>query len=188
MATVTFGGQTYNVYADLATADAYMNGQIGEAADAWRAGGEENKLRSLVSGTRAIDAQAWQGEKTDPDQPLDFPRTGLSYPDGSPVPSDAYPPEVVSASIELAAMLNAGQSIDPMAERQTTARRLKAGSVEIENFRQFGYVGIWPSAIMRLLGFWLTGTQGTGIGGSESFGTCGRSAFRHPQFKPARGF
>lgn len=188
MAQVTIGAVTYDVYSDLQTADDYMNGQIGERADAWRAGAEDTKLRALVSGTRSIDAQSWKGEKTDPDQPLDFPRTGLTYPDGSEVPSDAYPPEVVEASIELAAMLNNGETIDPAVARETTARRLKAGSVEIENFRQFGFLAIWPTSIMRFLGFWLAGSAGTGTGGSESFGTCGHSAFRRPQFRPSRGW
>ena len=189
MPTVDIGGETYEVYADVATADAYMNAAIGEAADAWRAADEEAKARGMVSGTRAIDLQQWKGEKTDPDQPLDFPRTGLTYPNGTAVPSDAVPQEVIDASIELGAMLNAGISIDPAEARATTARRLKAGSVEIENFRQFGYVGVFPSQIMKLLGFWLAGSGGSaGIGGAEAYGTCGRSAFRRPQYKPSRGF
>lgn len=189
MATVEIGGETYEVYADVETADAYLEASVGEAADAWRDADEVSKARSLVSGYRAINAQSWQGEKTDPEQDGAFPRTGLFYPDGTAVLGNVPPPEVVTANIELAAMLNAGQSIDPTAERATTARRLKAGSVEIENFRQFGALGVFPSAIMRLLGQWLTGSgAASGLGASESYGTCGRSAFRRPQYKPSRGF
>jgi hypothetical protein len=188
MAEVTIGSETYFVYADVPDADAYLEASVGEAADAWRNADEVSKARALVSGTRAIDAQAWKGEKTDAGQEGAFPRTGLTYPDGSAVPSDEVPPEVVNASIELASMLNAGLPIYPAEARQTVARRLKAGSVEIENFRQFGFLAIFPSAVMRLLGFWLAGAGGTGFGGSESFGTCGRSAFRAPQYKPARGW
>jgi hypothetical protein len=188
MAQVEIGGETYEVYADIPDADAYLEASVGEAADAWRDADEVSKARALVSGTRAIDAQTWKGAKTDPDQPLAFPRTGLSYPDGTPVDPDVVPPEVVTASIELAAMLNAGISIYPAEARATVARRLKAGSVEIENFRQFGYLGIFPSAIMRLLGFWLIGAGAQGLGGSQSYGTCGKSAFREPQYKPARGW
>jgi hypothetical protein len=188
MAEVQIGSETYFVYADVPDADAYMEASVGAAADAWRDADEVSKARALVSGTRAIDAQSWKGEKTVADQEGDFPRTGLTYPDGSAVDPDEVPPEVVVANIELAAMLNAGESIDPSAARQTTARRLKAGSVEIENFRQFGLLGVFPSSIMRLLGFWLAGTGGIGFGGSEAYGTCGRSAFRRPQYKPSRGF
>ena len=188
MATVEINGVPYFVYADVTEADEYMAASVGEAGDAWRDADDDAKARALVSGFRAIDAQAWKGEKTDPAQEGDFPRTGLFYPDGSEVPSDEVPPEVVTANIELAAMLNAGQPIDPAEARSTTARRLKAGSVEIENFRQFGPLGVFPSAVQKLLGYWLAGSGGTGIGGSESYGTCGRSAFRRPQYKPSRGF
>lgn len=188
MATVDINGELYFVYADVETADDYLAASVGEAADAWRDADDTAKARALVSGFRAIDAQSWKGEKTDEAQEGDFPRTGLFYRDGSAVPSDEVPPEVVQANIELGAMLNAGISIDPAEARSTTARRLKAGSVEIENFRQFGALAIFPSAVQKLLGFWLAGSGGSGIGGSESFGTCGRSAFRRPQYKPSRGF
>jgi len=188
VATVEIGGEAYEVYADVETADAYMAASVGPAAEAWRDAAEVDRARALVSGTRAIDAESWQGEKADAAQPLDFPRTGLTYPDGSAVPSDAYPPEVVTASIELAAMLNAGEPISPAQARQTTARRLKAGSVEIENFRQFGPVGVFPSSVMKLLGYWLAGSGGTGFGGAEASGACGRSAFAAPQYKPSRAY
>lgn len=188
MATVDIGSETYFVYADVETADAYMEAAFGDAGDAWREADETAKARALVSGTRSIDAQSWKGAKTDEAQPGAFPRTGLFYPGGAPVDPDAVPSEVVTASIELASMLNAGIPIDPQSARETTARRLKAGSVEIENFRQFGQLGIWPSAIMKLLGFWLAGSTGIGMGGSEAFGTCGVSAFRRPQYKPSRGW
>lgn len=187
MATVDINGEAYFVYADVETADAYMAASVGDAGDAWREADDTGKARSLVSGFRAIDAQQWKGDKTDTAQEGDFPRTGLTYPGGAPVPSDAVPPEVVTANIELAAMLNAGISIDPAEARATTARRLKAGSVEIENFRQFGFLTIFPPAIQRLLGFWLLGAGTAGIGGSEAYGTSGRSAFRRPQYKLSRG-
>lgn len=185
MAEVQIGAETYFVYADVATANAYMEAAVGEAADAWRSADETAQGRALVSGTRAIDAQSWKGQKTVADQPGAFPRIGLFYPDGQAVPFDEVPLQVVTASIELAAMLNAGQPISPAAERQATAKRLKAGSVEIENFRQFGPVGIWPPTIMDLLGFWLANGRGLGVAGSVATGTCGRSAFRKPQYKPS---
>lgn len=188
MPTVTIGGETYDVYADVATADTYLEASVGAAADAWRDADDVAKSRALVSGTRAIDAQSWKGEKTDEAQALDFPRTGLTYPDGSEVPSDEVPNEIVVASIELAAMLNNGEEIDPQTARLATARRLKAGSVEIENFRQFGVLGVYPTSIMRLVGYWLAGSDGIGFGGSESSGTCGKSSFNSPQYKPSRGW
>lgn len=188
MATVDIEGVDYFAYADLETADAYLNGEFGDRADAWRDAEVIDQKRALVSGTRVIDGKGWLGTKTDPDQPGAFPRTGLFYADGTPVPDDEVPVEVTNASIELAAMLNNGEEINPAAGRTTTARRLKAGSVEIENFRQFGPVGTLPNSILAALGLWLSGSGGAGLAGSEAYGTCGKSAFREPQYKPSRGF
>lgn len=187
MPMIEIEGVEYFAYADLEEADRFMAAAVGEQADAWRGAEPLAKSRALVSGTRRIDSFKWKGEKTDPDQPGAFPRKDLKNPDGSDVDPDTIPPQVVEASIILAAMLNAGEDINPVSARAAIARRLKAGSVEIENFRQFGVVAPLPSDVMSLLGFWLLG-MGSQLVGSESSGTCAKSSFLKPQYKPLRPF
>lgn len=176
--TVTIGGTNYDVYADQATADEYLAASIG--ASAWRDADNDTKAMGLVSATRALDRQAWIGEKTDPDQTLDWPRTGIDD-----VDPDTVPDLIVQACIELAAVFVADPEFMSTVTA-TVARRLKAGSVEIENFRQFGVVPRWPQLIRDLVGQWFAG-QGDLAAGSEAYGTCGKSAFRRG-YPFSRGF
>src|SRR5690606_7954585 len=73
VATVTINGSTYDVYVSVAQVDEYANGSL--TADAWQALVADDKARVLVSVTRWIDSQCWQGDKVDPAQPLAWPRT-----------------------------------------------------------------------------------------------------------------
>jgi hypothetical protein len=171
---VTIGSTTYDVYADLATANAYLDAQI--TATAWRAADDDTKKRALVSATRFIDRQQWQGSKTDEYQPLQFPRTGLTYPDGSTVPSDTVPQEVIDACCELAAILVEGSDIQSVATTESLVQSLKAGSVAISYFRANSLtIGRLPQIIQELLGMWLRGA--TGAQGAISFGTGRCTAF-----------
>lgn len=177
MPEVTLGsGLEYEVYADLDTANVYLAAQFD--ATAWRAADATTQGRGLVTGTRQIDAQAWQGEKTDPDQALAFPRTGLTYADGSPVPSDAVPQEVIDANCLLAADILDGTAAANAAAALSGTRRLKAGSAEIEYFRPIigEEGGVFPLDVLKLIGQWLAGASGGA--GSVSTGTDCPSQFR----------
>ncbi len=176
MATVEIDGNSYDVYISNAEADAYLEAQI--SATAWRAETDEDQQdRAIVSATRLLDRQLWQGEKTDPYQLHAFPRTGLTYPDsGDAVPSDAVPQEVLDATAELASLLLDGSDVQTNTQPGTSlVQSLKAGSVAISYFRGEPLLSRLPTIIEELLGFWLAGSAIAVT--SESFGVDRESQF-----------
>lgn len=178
MAVVSIGsGLDFTVYADVDTANDFLAGQFD--ATAWRATDETSKARALVSATRYIDAQQWLGEKTDEAQELDFPRTGLTYRDGTEVPSDAVPQEVTDSCCLLAASIVDGTAAGNAATVAAGTRRLKAGSAEIEYFRPIVGAGtpVFPRYVMLLIGQWLSGSSPT-YAGSDASGVDTLSRFR----------
>ncbi len=169
MAVITTGGNDYPAYQTVAEIDIYAAAAVGDTADGWNAADPTTQAPAAVSASRLIDRQQWQGEKTDPTQAEAFPRTGLYYPDGTAVPSDVVPQQVLDANSELAMDLLAGGTVqtDPSTQQQT--RMLKAGSVTIEYFNIPGTGTRFPLTVMELIGFWLGGMAGAV--GSESTGT-----------------
>lgn len=172
--TVTINGEDYDVYASVEEVDRYANGSL--TADAWQALTDDDKARVLVSVTRWIDSQCWQGEKIDPAQPLAWPRTVGAL------------PVIEQAAIMLSILLAANPELmDQMTGATVSAdggtKRLKAGSVEIEYFRALnftvygssGRLDPFPRNIMILIGQWLCANQGGsvwGFAGSTAYGTC----------------
>lgn len=171
--TVEINGNTYDVYVSVADVDAYANGSL--TADAWQAMVADDKARVLVSVTRWIDSQCWQGEKIDPLQPLEWPRTI----------GDITVIEL--AATQLAILLAANPELADQSMGLTVVaadggtKRLKAGSVEIEYFRKLnfsiynnGSVSPFPVGIMGLIGSWLCGKGASawGMSGSTAYGTC----------------
>lgn len=173
MALVTIGSSDYIVYSSLTDADAYFNASV--QFDEWDAFTEDQKRRGLVSATRLIDRQRWQGEKTEqgsPTQDLEFPRDDLTDCSGDPVSSDDSLDLAVEASQLLAFDLLDGQELETSATTEDLTKRLKAGSVEIENFRADANAATrFPTDVMELLGCFLSG--GAAIAGSISTGTDG---------------
>jgi hypothetical protein len=170
MATVTINTVVYDVYADVATADSYYNASTDFAT--WDALTDEEKARGLVSSTRLIDRQKWLGEKTDAEQALAFPRTGLTDCDGTEIDEDTIPDAVIDASILLALDLATGSTVTTSATTEDLTKRLKAGSVEIEKFRaDQTTVTRFPLPIMELLGCFMSGN--VTVAGSLDYGTDG---------------
>lgn len=181
MKTVTIQGDDYAVYADIDDGDRYYNADVSAFAVAWRAADDDDKARGLVTGTRFIDAANWKGEKTGgAGQANAFPRTGLVYPDGSPVDPATIPERVEIASIMLAGWFMEGTAAQNAANVASGTKRLKAGSVEIEYFGGIGRAndgGVqYPDFFLSLLGFWLYGTAQAA--GAKAFGVCRPSATR----------
>lgn len=177
MATVTIGTTDYDVYINLADANTYLAGQV--SATAWRAETDDDvKERAIVSATRTLDRQLWQGEKTDPDQLHAFPRTGLTYPDsGDEVDSTAVPQEVIDATSELAALLLDGSEVQTNVDPNTNlVQSLRAGSVAISYFRGGdAWASRFPTVIQELLGFWLASSVLAAV--VTSYGTDRESQF-----------
>jgi hypothetical protein len=177
MPNVTINGKTYETYATVEQVDDYANGSL-NVAD-WDALLEDDKGRAVVTATRWIDSQCWIGDKVDPDQPLKWPRViaGVTIP---------VAPQIEMATILLSILIASNPELpDQMignvaGSADGGTKRLKAGSVEIEYFRNLsftvfgnGSVAPFPSYIMSVLGDWLCARGGSaGNAGATSFGTC----------------
>ena len=114
------------------------------------------KDQSLVSATAMLDRQQWVGEQTapKPGQPLDWPRTGVTDPEGNEVASDAIPGFMEDATCELALSLIQDLSVQTDTDTGSNTKRLKAGSAEIEYFK--GTRGTrFPTIVHEIIWFYL---------------------------------
>lgn len=88
-----------NSYVDLATADAHFDSRL--HADAWTAATDDTKEKALLMAAILLDGHIrWNGAKAFPDQPLEWPRVGLSW-----IPAGTVPKSVQLAQMELALLL-----------------------------------------------------------------------------------
>lgn len=172
MATITIGSVTYTVYSDISDADDYFNGST-RFSD-WDGLTTDEKGRALVSSTRLLERQTWQGNKTDSGQDLAFPRTGLTDRDGNEVDDSTIPADVIEASQLLALFIHLEELNEQTSSTEDLNKRIKAGSVEIEKFRaDKDTVKKFPNQIIELIGAFLASQ--TIIAGSLSFGTDGEA-------------
>lgn len=177
MPTVTIGSNTYDVYADLPTAQAYLAAQL--TAITWNDPNTtpDQQSAALVSMTRVLDRQKWQGEQTDGYETHAWPRSGLIYADGTDVDPTIVPDALVNACMEGAAQLLDGSTLEDVSTTQNITRSLKAGSVQIEYFREIDGSPRFPQVIMELIGLWLGGMSAIPFG-AQAKGTDGKTAFR----------
>jgi hypothetical protein len=175
-------GNTDDALSDALT---YLAGQ--SEASAFLAADANQQAIWIVSMTRLLDRQNWQGAQTDDYyQPHAWPRTGLFYPDGiTPVNSTEYPQQVIDACFEGAAQLAAGSSMQDAANTFPNQRMIKAGSVAVEYFRELGPFPRFGPIIQELIGYWLGG--GGNFPSAISTGTSGKSEAKR-NFDFSRGF
>lgn len=159
MATVDIAGNTYNIYGSYDEALAYLAAHANSTN--WDSAETEDRNKSLVSATRMLDRANWQGQKTSSSQALEFPRTGLTDKDGNAVASDAVPTLVEEACYELALQILGDAEIQDSASSGDNIKKLKAGSVSIENFRPTeGRYPRFPQAVHELIWPFLEGSSG----------------------------
>ncbi len=135
--TITIETVDYTSYASLAEADAYLNlDPVREAT--WEALSDDEKGKKLVAATRRLDLLTWQGAKTgDVDvQEEKWPRTGVSYPDGTAVSTSEVPKEVENATILLAGSIAITAAVADAGTSGTNTKKVKAGSAAVEFFRR----------------------------------------------------
>jgi len=177
---VTIGGNNYDVYANVATADIYLAADIQYSA-IWSAASTDTKSSALVSATRKLDCQEWLGEKTVPAQPLEFPRTGISGVDDSVVPE-----EIIEASIILAAMSVQNSSALNKSSTENLIKKVKAGSAETEFFRSTQKATLFPTNVQCLVDDLLSGGTSV-VGNGISSGFTGTSIFTDEPFSLNKG-
>jgi hypothetical protein len=136
ISTITIEAVGYTAYADVAQADSYLN--IDPARETtWEALTTDEKGKKLVAATRRLDLLNWQGAKTDGDDAQEnaWPRTGLTFKDGSAVSTIEVPQEVENAVILLAGSVALDADVADSGTSGSNTRRVKAGSAEVEFFR-----------------------------------------------------
>lgn len=112
------------------------------------------KDQALVTATKMLDRQEWVGSETADPQDLDWPRTGVSDPEGNPVASDAVPQFILDATCELGLALIQDLSVQTNTDTSENTKSLKAGSAEIHYFK--GKTGPrFPTIIHELIGHYL---------------------------------
>ena len=169
---ITIETVDYPAFTSLVAAKAYLAPELD--ATGWAAGDDVFKSKTLVTATRILDRQKWQGARAEADQLLAWPRTGIDGIDPATIPQ-----AVADATAALASAIANGYDA---AGQQSTAngiKRQKAGSVEQEFFATFAIAGgRFPLPVLELLaGLLISSGRDLGIGGSFSSGTCGDSAF-----------
>lgn len=112
-------------------------------------------------------------------QALHFPAAGATDAYGITVSANVVPPEIEQACAELAALLASDPSLEGQGSTaQTTPKRVKAGSVELENFAPGAFVPIrrFPASVMELIAPFLAGVDSSLLG-SAAYGTDAESQF-----------
>lgn len=188
MGTVTISGTAFDIYGTRAAADTYMSARLGN--ESWKGASSSDKDKSLVSGTRYIDRQNWQGQKTDliTPQPLEFPRTGLTDKDGNAVGSVLVPLLVEEANYEMALTILADTTASDNATSGSNIKAVRAGTAEVKFFRAEDGTKL-PTTIHEMIGLWLDGNLTSASTGNLVTGDDGCSTFTDiDQWGRNRGF
>lgn len=151
-----------NSYNTIAELDDYLDDSL-RGGLTWEATDPDTKARAAITATRLIDRLTYEGTKTSAVQDLEFPRDGLTDKYGDALPDATTPEEVLDAHAELTLELVLDSELEARistAEGQTF-KRVKAGSVELENFLPGAFVSItrFPSRIQNLLAPFVAGAD-----------------------------
>jgi hypothetical protein len=166
---VTIGADTVEVYGGLPALTSYLNTASSDGAVAWRAlsASPDDQKRKLVDATRFIDAQIWQGAATalagGTPTTLQFPRSGLTNIDGTPLDPTNVPQVLINAVFEMTALLADDSSLTGAVDSGSNLESLGAGSAKLQFFQPqsqlIGNATLLPTAVDRLIGRWLAGAS-----------------------------
>lgn len=173
VSSLSIGSNSYPVYATVAVADAYL-GADPVLGPVWEALTTDAKGRYIVLATRRMDVVNWRGDKTESDQVTQWPRTGVTG-----VEDDELPLALQQACCQLAGEAANGVDLANYTSSAGKEKSIKAGSVSVENFRDFSAAPLpLPPAAWRLMTPYVNG--GSAVGGFVSYGTDGVSATTYP--------
>ena len=157
----TVGGASANSYVTVAEADTYFDER--HEATAWTDTSDPDvKVRALITATRRIDLEHFEGRKTAETQALEWPRCGATD-DNFEVSSDIIPVRVKHATFEMAlALLDALTGDEDLLEDSGLRffRRVKLGPIEVEP-RDGVMAAPLPDIVRRLLRPFLLSTVGS---------------------------
>lgn len=165
--TVTIGSEPYTSLLSLEDADNYLAAST--LFSVWDALEDNAKGRFLVSATRLFDRLLWKGSKADDDNSHSWPRSGISG-----VADDAIPAKIKDAVAEMAVGFANGSTAETSTAQQDNIKRLRADTVEIENFRSTeAAIFRFPLPVQELISEYLDtpviAPKSTGTGVKSSF-------------------
>jgi hypothetical protein len=150
------GKTTANTYITLDGADTYHENRL-HVTD-WTGATETDKEASLIWATRMLDDMVnWKGLKTNDDQALRWPRSGVYDEDELLIDEDTLPTPIAEATAELARHLIAGDRGD---DPDTLGfKRMKVASLELE-VDKFDRLEVMPDSVWQMVKWY--GTKVTG--------------------------
>ena len=144
----TVGSATANSYATLVEANAYFATRLGGSA--WL--DVEDGALALITATAELDRFNYYGSKTDSDQALKFPRTGIEDDEGTAYEDDVVPTAVKRATFELALYLAENPDVLDSGGDLSEFKSLELGNQEVAiQPSGSGSSNKLPSRVMRLL-------------------------------------
>lgn len=165
MATVTIAANEYPVIDTQAAVIEYLAASVSEQATAFIAATSDNQKKAMVEATRVLQRQAWIDSVAD---------------DVASANTSDLPLPIRQAFAELSASISNGDlSSVTNASTENLQKRIKAGSVELENFRSFRVsatgtrfaLPIWELLKAYLAsGQKLLGIKSTGVDRDSAFG------------------
>ena len=96
----TPSSQAANSYLTLDEANTYFEGRFG--ADLWMTFTDDQKMQLILTSTKVLDNCLFGGLKTDPTQPLNWPRKNLFNRDGRLIDRASIPAKMKEATCEYA--------------------------------------------------------------------------------------
>ena len=126
-----------NSYVDVSDATDYYADRLD--SDEWT--NFPNQEQALITATTLLDSLCtWSGEKTDPNQHLEFPRNG----------DTEVPKDIITSQLEIALeMIKQGSS--SFVESSEALSKLKAGSVTLEWYEKEFIIPVINSLVKSLL-------------------------------------
>jgi len=164
--TITIGADTFDVYGPRADADSYFNGKLNRSS--WSSAAGSDKDRALVSATRTLDQQLWEGLPTDlvTPQALAWPRTGVTDKNDQPVGDTVFPQDLLYGYYELAQQILDNPALDEAANQDSNIKSVTADVVNVRFFRPVTGT-ILPTTVFNWIKQFL-GSNSSSIGGFAS--------------------
>lgn len=186
MTAIVVGTNSYITEAEALT---YFDGSS-RAHAVWSAVPRENQCAALITATRLLERQTWQGEQTvaKPTQALAWPRTGVTDRYGDAVDSASVPQQIKDAQAELAFELSQDTDQETESSANSNTKRIKADTVEVEYFSPVRTAGRFPSVVQELIAEFLAGAAGGTNVGINAFGTDTVSNYSADDWTRSRGW
>jgi len=183
LSTITIAAVNYVSNASMVEANEFLAVDPVRAAT-WATLTDDEKGAKLVAATRRLNPLNWMGTKTNGEgtQPDAWPRTGVTYEDGTTVSTTEVPIEVGQATMFLAGSIAINATTAQTATGGSNKKRLKAGSAEIEYFAPVKGKALQDETAWGLVQQFMDRVTSASVGAyAPGSGTAGESSFLEDQ-------